>query len=381
VSAPVPATSPPANPLESWRLFFPTTAALAILGLVAWGIQLAGTPLGLLTADHAGFMVWGVFGTGILGFLLTAYPRQNDATMPSAPLLWGLLATQVVSAGLLLFGRAVLPPEPRAVLVALPWVLALGWAVPIASASLKRRWDDTTAALPAALLAAIVGIVLHTLDPIPFLAGAGLRGISFGIGPFVALVALAVLDRVLPFFSARAVTVAGDGEYTGKRTRWFLGPLAALLWAKALFPAYAAWFAAGLLVVFVRQWWGWRPWPAARTPMVGVIHLGLGWMALAWLTDLVGAPPTVGTHALLVGGIVTLLFGISMRVVRGHSGLPVLLGRAGAVVIVLAQLAAALRVWVGWAGGTMPLYVASAALLVGAFVVWLGRFGPVAMRR
>lgn len=179
-----------------------------------------------------------------------------------------------------------------------------------------------------------------------------------------------MLDRVLPFFSGRAATAVGAGAYTGKRTRWFLGPLAALLWAKAVFPAYAPSAAAGILVVLGRQWWGWRPWPAARTPMVGVIHVGIGWMALAWLADLVGAPPTVGIHAMLVGGIGTLLLGISMRVVRGHSGVPVVLGRAGALVMILAQLAAALRVWVGWAGGAPGLYLVSATLLVAAFVVW-----------
>ncbi|MDP2304696.1 MAG: NnrS family protein [Pseudomonadota bacterium] len=377
-----------AKPLEAWRLFFPTAAALAVVGLVAWGVQLAGIPLGLLPSDHAGFMVWGVFGSGIFGFLLTAYPRQNDAAMPTATLLWGLLAAQLLSVAALLLGRSVLPPELRAVLVALPWVATLGWVLPVARASLKRRWDDTTAAIPLALAAAVVGVVLHALEPIPLLAGTGVRGISFGVGPFVVLVALAVLDRVLPFFSARAVANAGatpgatgGDAYTGRRTPWFLGPLAALLWAKALFPAHAAWFAAGLLVVLLRQWWGWRPWPAARTPMIAVIHVGLGWMALAWFADLLGAPATVGTHALLVGGIGTLLFGISMRVVRGHSNLPVVLGRAGAVVMVLAQLAAALRVWVGWAGGGTALYVASAALLVAAFGVWLVRFGPVVARR
>lgn len=388
----MPVPSPAQKPLESWRIFFPTAAALAILGLLAWGVQLAGTPLGLLPADHAGFMVWGVFGSGILGFLLTAYPRQNDAPMPGRPLLWGLLAAQLVSLATLLFGHRVLPPGVstdtlRAVLVSLPWVITLGWVLPVARASLKRRWDDTTAVIPVALAAAIVGIVLHTLEPLPLLLGTGVRGITFGVGPFVALVALAVLDRVLPFFSARAVATQGAaggseaGQYTGKRTHWFLGPVAVLLWAKCLFPAFASSFAAGLVVLLLREWWGWRPWPAARTPMVGVIHIGIGWMALAWFCDLVGAPQTVGTHALMVGGLGTLLFGISMRVVRGHSDLPVVLGRAGAVVMILTQLAAALRVWVGWAGGTPGLYVASALLLVAAFGVWLGRFGPVALRR
>jgi hypothetical protein len=55
------------KPLESWRLFFPAAAALAVTGLGAWGAQLAGVPLGLSPADHGAFMLWGAGdgGTGL----------------------------------------------------------------------------------------------------------------------------------------------------------------------------------------------------------------------------------------------------------------------------------------------------------------------------
>ena len=92
---------PPAKPLESWRLFFPAAAALAVAGLGAWGAQLAGAPLGLSPGDHGAFMLWGVLGTGVQGFLLTAYAKQNDAPLPSRPVLYGVLSAQALSAGLL----------------------------------------------------------------------------------------------------------------------------------------------------------------------------------------------------------------------------------------------------------------------------------------
>ena len=312
-----------------------------------------------LPADHAGFMVWGVMGSGVFGFLLTAYPRQNDAPMPGPRLLSGLWIAQLTAAILLLFGRSVLPAGVRALMLLLPWVTSLAWAVPIAGAALKRRWDPTTAAVPVALGAAAVGVALHAFG------ATAVRGISIGVGPFLVLLALAVIDRVLPFFSR------GTPGYDGRRSPWFLGPLAALLWIRATTPTPIPLVSAGLLVLLLRQWWGWRPWPAARAPMVGVIHLGLGWFALAFFAEVLGAPATVVTHAMLVGGMGTLLLGISMRVVRGHSGLPVVLGRAGAVILLLAQLAAAIRVWTGWAGGEPMAYIASALLLVSAFGMWL----------
>jgi uncharacterized protein involved in response to NO len=366
-------------PLESWRLFFPAAAALGVAGLGAWGAQLAGAPLGLLPADHGAFMLWGVMGAGVHGFLLTAYARQNGAPLPSPRALYVSLAAQI-AASLVLLARPTLPGPVTAAIVALPWALLLGWTVPIARTSLRRRWDDTTAAIPVTLVGALVGVVLHALGT------ASPRGLDVGVHAFLAPLALAVLDRVLPFFSAHVTP-----GYQGLRTPGFLGPLLALSWAAALAPLVAlpAPFDRALLPVLafariallLRQWVGWRPWPAARTPMIAVLHLGVAWFVAAWALELVGAPRSAALHALVVGGLGSLLLGVSMRVARGHGGLPMVLGRAGAALLALAQLAALARVWAGFGGAPLPVLVGSAVALAIAFAVWLGRFGPVAARR
>lgn len=353
-------------PLESWRPFFPAAAGLGALGLGAWAAQLGGIDLGLLPVDHAGFMLWGVLGTAVFGFLLVAYARQNDAPLPRRPLIWALLALQVVAAAAHLVGRPLLPAPLRAGLLVLPWLGLCAWAIPVARASLARRWEATTATVPLALVGALVGAGLHGLGT------TAVRGIDVGVHAFIAPLALAVLDRVLPFFSR---SVPG---YDGRRQPWFLGPLVALSWLKVLLPAAAPWAAAALVALLLRQWWGWRPWPASKNPMLGVLHLGIAWFGIAWGMEAAGAPRSASLHALLVGGLGTLLFGIATRVARGHSGLPIVLGRAGMGVLVLAQVATVLRVAVGVGAGTPGWLVGSATALALAFLGWAGRFVPLA---
>lgn len=239
---------------------------------------------------------------------------------------------------------------------AAPWVATLLWSIGVAKPALGRRWDDTTAAVPVVLGAGLCGAVLRNND----------------IGMHILLVpmALAVLDRVLPFFSSKVVT-----GYSGRRLPWFLGMLLFLSLLKLFVPV------AGLALValLARQVWGWQPWPAIKTPMIAVIYVGLLWIGTAWLAEGLGASRTLVLHALGVGGMGSLFLGISMRVARGHSGLPIVLGRAGLAILMLAQLAALLRLWAPVAGYS-GLYVGSAGLLGLAFLVWLLRFVPVAAR-
>jgi len=354
------------KPLESWRLFFPLAALLGVGGLVAWASQLAGQPVGLRPADHGAYMIWGVMGAGVQGFLFTAYARQNDAPLPGRRHLLLQAGLQVGAAALLLGLDAPAPLVAMGVLA--PWLLLTGWTVRVAVPSLRRRWDATTAAVPAVLVSGLAGVGLH-------LAGATApRGVDVGVHAFLVPLALAVLDRVLPFFSSRVTP-----GYTGARRPWFLGPLLLLAWMGLLVPAALPATALGSALLLARQAAGWRPWPAARTPAIAVLHLGVAWFALGWLLAAAGAPRSAVLHALVVGGMGTLLLAISMRVVQGHSGLPIALGRVGLGVLVAAQIAAVARVLVG-VGAPGGLLVPSALVLAGAFLGWLLRFGPTCRR-
>lgn len=157
--------------LESWRLFFPLACVAATAALSAWAAQLGGCSLGLTPAAHAGLMIHGVLGTGVLGFAMTAYPKQNEAPLPGPLTLW-------IFAGLQLLGTAGwFLGVPFA---AITWLAATIWAGRIALPSLRRKRDATTATVPIALF----GGFIATLLPFPLSS-------DVAAGPFLPLLALA----------------------------------------------------------------------------------------------------------------------------------------------------------------------------------------------
>lgn len=91
--------------IESWRFFFPAALMLGVAGLGLWALQLGGLwGAGLQPAQHGAFLIYGVMGTGIQGFLCTAYAKQNDAPLPGPWFLGGVGLLQVLAALSLLFG-------------------------------------------------------------------------------------------------------------------------------------------------------------------------------------------------------------------------------------------------------------------------------------
>lgn len=358
---------------EPYRSLFPLAMALGLLLTLAWTLALFGRGPSLTPALHGLLFTWGFLGTAVLGFLLTAYPRQNDAPQPSPAIVWGVGGAQVlaVGLGLLAQGRAA------ALVFALTWALVSLWALSVAVPSLRRRWDPTTAGAPLTLLAGTAGPALWPWWP-------GLAA-DLGILGFLVPLALVLLDRLLPFFSSKRVT-----GYTGKRLPGFLPALVLALGARIALRevplgAVVADLAAALVVG--RQLWGWQPWPAARTPLIGVLHLGVAWILVGLLVDAAlvsagGPPGLLARHLWTLGGLLTLVVGISVRVVRGHGGQPLALGVDGAMVIGLVQLAVLLRAGLPLLGLHEPalVYGGTAAALSLALLLWLVRLGPGVFR-
>jgi uncharacterized protein involved in response to NO len=377
--------SPPAPPPPRWhprwdgepyRVLFPVGMLGGVLGLGLWAAGLAGLPVpSLAPAAHGQLMLFGVFGAAVLGFLGTAFPRQTGAKAWGLPATLALAGAQVaVMAGAVLGGLA---QDVGMAVGAVAWGLVGAWAARIAVPALRKDWHSTTAAAPIAVASVGAAMALAAMGRAPRLVPA--LAIHAGLVPL----ALVLLDRVLPFFSRKK-----HPEHTFLRRPAFGLPLVAMGLLRALAegldaaPMVATLADVGWLLLVLRQWAGWKPWLGWRPPLLGVLHLGIAWLVVATALDALrptlGLDPGALRHLWTVGGLATLVLGISVRVSRGHGGVPLRLGWDGIAMILLVQVAvvargvlALLGVQPAWA---WPL---AGCALGGAMAFWLVRMLPL----
>ena len=125
----------------------------------------------------------------------------------------------------------------------------------------------------------------------------------------------------------------------------------------------------------------WQPWRTLRTPLVWVLHLAYAWIVLHFaLRALASAgmvAETIAAHALTVGAVGGLTIGMMTRTARGHTGRPLLAGRADIACYGLVTLAALCRV-----GGALlwpeirPALIAAGACWSLAFAIYAAAYAP-----
>lgn len=388
---------------QPYRPFFLIGAIWAAVAVALWAAWIEAGFLGRSPALHwalppaplhAITLIWGVLSFYVFGFLLTAYVRWVQASEPSPRALVALVT--LLAAGQASFGLSAL------VDARLVWAgvglegAALVWLIAFLGRGLRRSRSVERlqpALVLAGLSAGVAGLGLTALGL--FTRDAGLRAVGTAVGlyGYLLFVVLAVGQRIIPFFTRRA-----QGLEPSPRPRGFL--LAALVLVAARIAAVAfgarpwaaeaaAWVDAGLLAALVWEVHSWRPGPALANPMVAVLYLALAWIGVGLLlgaaAPLREAPPfpldTPMLHALAVGGLATLVVGISTRVALGHADRPVRADAWALAVFALIQAAALLRVLpplldpldarvAHWAGLPWGL----------AFAIWAIRFGPLLVR-
>ncbi|HVO88337.1 MAG TPA: NnrS family protein [Casimicrobiaceae bacterium] len=339
---------PPRQGFALWQLgfrpFYLGASAFACLSIALWAAQYAGwLPRPYLSGPlwHAHEMLFGYTFAVLAGFLFTAVRNWTQKPTPTGRGLAILFALWVA-------GRVlVLTPFPVAaaiVNVLFPFAVAYAIAIPLAHSANRRNYFFV--GLLALIGFAVLAVHLDQLHVAPLPAWAGIQ-LALDVILFIMTV---MGGRVIPMFSNNGVPGCG-----AVRKPWLersvLGTTLAVLVAdlarvpdKLLLVVLAACAAAQLSRLLL-----WRPWNTTRVPLVWVLHVAYGWIAIhlalrAFATaGLVS--PSLATHALTVGAIGGLTIGMMVRTARGHTGRMLTTDRFEVAAFVAIALAAVVRVF------------------------------------
>jgi uncharacterized protein involved in response to NO len=332
---------------KGFRPFFLLAALWAGVALPLWLIVYRGMlSVGTYVAPmywHAHEMVFGYAIAVVAGFLLTAAGNwTHRETLVGAPLF--ALSALWVLGRVTMFASAALPPAVVAGsnLLFLP-VLCVVLARAIYGARSRRNYG-----IPILIAALFAAQLLVHLDALGFWPGGQRLGVWLGVDLLVLLILL-IGGRVIPLFTRNAT-----GATTTNRVwldRGALGAMVLLVAADAVNAngVVVATLAgvAGLLAAARAVSWG-----AGRTlkkPILWVLHVGYAFVPAGLLLRALGAvvpvvAPSLALHALTVGAIGVLTFGMMVRVALGHTGRPIQASPTMAVALVLLVLSALVRV-------------------------------------
>lgn len=329
---------------------------------------------------HAHETLWGFVATIALGFLLTAGATWTGINplrgIPLAALLLLWLAARV----------AFLVPGSLAFGVAAACDLAFfsGGAIALGR-SIYGTQNRRNYGVPLLVLALgiVDGLFLWAARSGDYL----LLMQHFHAGLLcMAVIALLVARRVIPFFAMRAVPGLEIPMLT-RSGQWQLAAgLVAILCMLAgwRLSAAAALAVAGLISLV--QILAWKPWAVRRVPLLWILYAGYSGLGAGLL---VAAAYYAGwvlraawpVHVIGVAGFSVLVIGMVTRTALGHLGRPLRTDRSMVSCYALVIMAAVLRLLalVPAASSRMLLHASTAAWVL-AFLLYLWRFVPMLIR-
>lgn len=382
--APAAATGPDLHAFLSlgFRPLYLAGAAWSIAAVALWifAPQWLQPPLAGV-AWHAHEMLWGFIATIAVGFLMTAganwtglNPLQGRA-LALACLLW--LGAR---AGFLIGGTPAF--VAAAVAEVAFFVLAAGAMARVVIRSRNRR----NYGVPLLLL----GLAASDAAFLRAASGGDYAALMqrFEAGLLVmAVIALLVARRVIPFFAMRAVPGLQIPMHV-RSGHVQLGAgvvaVAALVLGQSWLLALALALAGALALVQVVAW---RPRAVLRRPLLWILYAGyagLGLGLLAAAAQAAGVPwrSAVHVHVIALAGFSVLIIGMITRTALGHLGRALALDRSMVASYVLMLAAVALRlVALVPSAASLPALHASALAWIAAFALYLWRFAPWLVRR
>ncbi|NWF73187.1 MAG: NnrS family protein [Nitrospirae bacterium] len=369
-----------------FRPFFLCTALFAGVVIPIWALILtgAGDAKFLYTSRdwHVHEMLFGFLPAVITGFLLTAIPNWTER-----PPLRGIPLLLLVA--LWLSGRlAIAIPWPAPLISAvvdgtfLVMLAAFVWREIAAG----KAWDRAPIGVIISLYAG-ANILFHIL---------ALSGTETDLPERMPLSLMMMLlaligGRITPTFTSDYLTEQDIPVQPAPFSRFdglslILVAAAAMSWTVQPQAIVTGWIlvTAGFIhVIRLSRWRGWTTW---REPLVMILHLGYGWLALSLLI-LGGSILGLGLqtadsiHALTTGAMGAMTLAVMTRATLGHTGRPRHAGPMTVVIYMLVNLGAIIRVF-GPATGlpTNIMLSAAAATWSGAYLLFAVLYGPLLTR-
>lgn len=363
-----------------FRPFYLLAAVCAIVGVGEWSLQYAGwwsADAGVIrgVAWHAHEMVFGFALAVVAGFLYTAVRNWTGQPTPAG-------AALAAVAGLWLAGRVLILTGPAglAALVDSAFAAVVGLTL---WPPLQRTRNRNRFFVGLLFLLALANAAFHAANA-GWLPGSPLEAVRAAL--FVVLMIVSIMaGRVVPSFTANALPAARV-----RRRPWLdraaltVGAIAFVLLIvlpDRTVTGVVCLAAGGLHAARALDW---DPASTRRAPILWILHLSYAWIPIGLVLEGLaaldaGVPGTLADHALTVGAVGGMIIGMITRTARGHSGLPLQVGRLEVAAYALVHLAAVVRVF-------LPLFVPgayrlavllSAALWCTAFAAYLRVYAPI----
>lgn len=364
-----------------FRPLYMAGMAWALIAVVLWvyvpSVLIA--PLGGI-AWHAHEMLWGFIGTIAVGFLMTAGTNWTGINpLHGKALAFALVLWLVARVGFLI-------PNTLYFLWASCSELAFFALAAVAMMRAVVRSKNTrNYAVPGLLLmlGAMDGLYLYVAREGDY---AWLMQ-SFNAGMTVmAMIALLIARRVLPFFAMRATPNLNIPKHT--ETGWVqLGACAVailglLLNAMLLVAAGAG--LAGAIAIF--QWISWKPLAIRSNALLWILYTGYAGIGMGLLLTALSAmgvdiPRVLPVHVVAMAGFSVLIIGMTTRTALGHLGRPLVADKRIQTGYWLMLAAVALRLWAiivpTW---STPLIHMAGLLWIAATGLYLWQFVPMLIR-
>jgi uncharacterized protein involved in response to NO len=341
-----------------WRVFFLSAGLWAVISVAIWLMWL----LGLIDGDHLGVvpqtwhaheMIFGYATAAMGGFFLTAVPNWTGAK--AAPERFVMLVSGLWLAGRLAVCLAGYLPAVVVAAIDLAFLPVL--AAKILTQLLVKPKPQNMMFLLLISLVWTSNLLVH-LDWMG-LTNTGWQGLRGGLLTVCAMIAV-LGGRVTPAFTRNALLREGRPDRLPVEHRRLdaAGIILAIATAVAVLiglpDAVGAVLAILAGLAAAARLSGWRGLALPGQPIVWVLHLGYGMLALGFvlwgLAQLGLGDEMAALHVLGIGAVGGMTLAVMSRATLGHSGRALVAPGPVALAYALIPVAVVLR----WAGSTFP---------------------------